>query len=46
VKQAWLEQQRQGILEIITKHVVKPSDEEVQENRRVRSAQLRAARKP
>jgi len=46
VKQAWLEQQRQGILEIITKHVVKPSDEEVRENPRVRSAQLRAARKP
>jgi 16S rRNA (cytosine1402-N4)-methyltransferase len=46
VKQVWREQQRQGVLEIITKHVVKPSDEEVQENPRARSAQLRAAMKP
>ena len=46
VKRAWLQQKRQGVLEIITKHVVKPSDDEIQRNPRVRSAQLRAATKP
>lgn len=46
VKQAWLQQKRQGVLEIITKHVIKPSAEEIERNPRVRSAQLRAAVKP
>jgi len=43
VKRAWLDQKKQGVLEVITKRVIKPSPEEVQRNPRVRSAQLRAA---
>jgi 16S rRNA (cytosine1402-N4)-methyltransferase len=45
VKQAWRSQQRDGVLELLTDRPIRPSAEEVRENPRVRSAQLRAARR-
>jgi 16S rRNA (cytosine1402-N4)-methyltransferase len=42
VKQKFQEYQRQGLGRILTKHVVKPTDEEVRANPASRSAKLRA----
>ncbi len=44
VKQAWRRQQEQGLLQMASPPVVMPSEQEVEQNPRVRSAQLRAAR--
>ncbi|MCD6419430.1 MAG: 16S rRNA (cytosine(1402)-N(4))-methyltransferase, partial [Synergistetes bacterium] len=35
----------EGVLELLNRRVIKPSDEELQENRRARSAKLRGVRK-
>ncbi len=43
VKEAFRDAARQGTLKILTKHVVRPSDEEERENPRSRSAKLRCA---
>jgi len=45
VKNTWREQEKQGLLERIVRSPLKPSDEEVRDNPRARSAQLRAVRK-
>ncbi|MEJ2007364.1 MAG: 16S rRNA (cytosine(1402)-N(4))-methyltransferase RsmH [Acidobacteriota bacterium] len=45
VKHAMLQQQREGRIRVLTKHVVRPTVEEVRENPRSRSAKLRAAEK-
>jgi 16S rRNA (cytosine1402-N4)-methyltransferase len=43
VKEAFREAERQGELQILTKHVVRPSEEEERTNPRSRSAKLRCA---
>ena len=43
VKEAFREGERQGTLKILTKHVVKPTEEEERANPRSRSAKLRCA---
>src|SRR5882672_1009377 len=43
VKEAFREAARQGTLQILTKHVVRPSEEEERRNPRSRSAKLRCA---
>jgi 16S rRNA (cytosine1402-N4)-methyltransferase len=43
VKEAFREAERQGTLKILTKHVVRPSEEEERANPRSRSAKLRCA---
>lgn len=43
VKQAFQEGERQGTLKVLTKHVVRPSEEEERANPRSRSAKLRCA---
>jgi len=45
VKHAFLRLQREGRVRILTKHVVRPTPEEVRENPRSRSAKLRAVEK-
>ncbi len=45
VKQAFRSLKQEGRMEILTKHVVRPNDEEVRLNPRSRSAKLRAAEK-
>ena len=45
VKHAFLDLQREGRMRVLTKHVVRPTPEEIQENPRSRSAKLRAAEK-
>lgn len=45
VKWTWRAQQKQGLLEVTTRSPLRPSEEEVRQNPRVRSAQLRAARR-
>ncbi|MHC4789695.1 MAG: 16S rRNA (cytosine(1402)-N(4))-methyltransferase RsmH [Planctomycetota bacterium] len=45
VKHAWRRQQKEGLLEVLTPSPLKPTDQQVSENPRIRSAQLRAARK-
>ncbi|TAM80635.1 MAG: 16S rRNA (cytosine(1402)-N(4))-methyltransferase RsmH [Acidobacteria bacterium] len=45
VKHAFLRLQREGRMRVLTKHVVRPTPEEIQENPRSRSAKLRAAEK-
>jgi len=45
VKHALRELQREGQVQVLTKHVVRPTPEEIQENPRSRSAKLRAAEK-
>jgi 16S rRNA (cytosine1402-N4)-methyltransferase len=45
VKEAWRRQQKDGLLEVLKPFPARPSQEEVDRNPRVRSAQLRAARK-
>jgi len=45
VKQTWRSQQDQGLIEILTKHPIKPTEQEVRDNPRARSAQLRGCRK-
>ena len=45
VKHAFLGLQREGRMRVLTKHVVRPAREEIQENPRSRSAKLRAAEK-
>lgn len=46
VKQAWQEQENEGRLEVLTESPVMPDREEVNDNPRVRSCQLRAAARP
>jgi len=43
VKEAFREAAKQGTLKVLTKHVVRPSQEEEQMNPRSRSAKLRCA---
>jgi 16S rRNA (cytosine1402-N4)-methyltransferase len=43
VKEAFKEAERQGTLKILTKHVIRPSEEEERANPRSRSAKLRCA---
>ena len=43
VKEAFREADRQGTLKVLTKHVVRPGEEEARENPRSRSAKLRCA---
>ena len=43
VKEAFKEAERQGALKILTKHVIRPSEEEERANPRSRSAKLRCA---
>jgi len=43
VKHTWRDQASQGLMELTTRRVVKPSDEEVARNPKARSAQLRGA---
>jgi 16S rRNA (cytosine1402-N4)-methyltransferase len=43
VKEAFREAAKQGTLKILTKHVVRPSEEEERMNPRSRSAKLRCA---
>jgi len=43
VKEAFKESERQGTLKILTKHVIRPSEEEERANPRSRSAKLRCA---
>jgi 16S rRNA (cytosine1402-N4)-methyltransferase len=45
VKHAFLGLQREGRMRVLTKHVVRPTPGEIQENPRSRSAKLRAAEK-
>ena len=45
VKQAFREAERQGELKVLTKHVVRPGEEEERANPRSRSAKLRCAEK-
>ena len=45
VKHAFREGERQGTLRILTKHVVRPREEEIHANPRARSAKLRCAEK-
>jgi len=45
VKEAWRRQQRQGLLEVSRGKPIRPSQEEIKHNPRVRSAQLRVARR-
>ena len=45
VKQYFADQQRQGILEVVTKKAATATDEELQENPSARSAKLRVAEK-
>jgi len=45
VKQAWRAQAAAGLLELLTPSPLKPTAEQVRENPRVRTAQLRAARR-
>ena len=43
VKRAFQEAERQGTLQVLTKHVIQPSEEEMRANPRSRSAKLRCA---
>lgn len=43
VKQAWRAQQKEGVLRVVEGTPLKPTPEETRQNRRARSAQLRAA---
>jgi 16S rRNA (cytosine1402-N4)-methyltransferase len=45
VKQAFREAERLGELKVLTKHVVRPGEEEERANPRSRSAKLRCAEK-
>jgi len=46
VKQAWRRQASEGILRLVTSRAVKPSPQEIGDNPRARSAQLRGAERP
>jgi 16S rRNA (cytosine1402-N4)-methyltransferase len=46
VKQQFQHWQKEGTMRTLTRHVVRPSMEEVRRNRRARSARLRAAERP
>jgi 16S rRNA (cytosine1402-N4)-methyltransferase len=46
VKQAWRDQGREGRMEEFSDSPLMPTDEEIEDNPRARSAQLRAARRP
>jgi 16S rRNA (cytosine1402-N4)-methyltransferase len=45
VKHAFLDWQKAGVLNVLTKKVIQPAETEIQENVRARSAKLRAAEK-
>jgi len=45
VKHTWRQQKADGLIELLTSSPLKPGEEEIKENPRVRSAQLRAARR-
>jgi len=45
VKHAFQQGERQGTLEVLTKHVIQPSEEEISANLRSRSAKLRCAKR-
>jgi len=45
VKQAFRRYEREGMLRLLTKHVERPAEEEIETNPRARSAMLRAAEK-
>ena len=46
VKDAWRRQQKAGLISVLKPSPLKPTDEQIRDNPRVRSAQLRACRKP
>jgi len=46
VKLAWRRQQQEGLIEVLTRKAIKPSEEEVRQNPRARSAQMRVCARP
>jgi 16S rRNA (cytosine1402-N4)-methyltransferase len=45
LKEAWRAQVRRGVLELLTRKPLRPTEDQVDENPAVRSAQMRAARR-
>jgi 16S rRNA (cytosine1402-N4)-methyltransferase len=46
VKLVWRRQQQEGLIEVLTRKAVKPSEDEIRQNPRARSAQLRVCARP